>query len=162
PLIDSIPAYMSMCDGLVFSGGDDPITTHWGVPLHPKATPLHPDRQAFEVALLKALDERRDMPALGICLGMQLLGLHCGGRLDQQRHSPLPPADAHGDRRAHEIRGDLGAGTVHSHHRQALSEPGRLRVVATAFDGVIEAVRRNDRPFYLGVQWHPERTEDDR
>src|SRR5262245_25159443 len=70
PLIDSIPAYMSMCDGLIFSGGDDPITTHWGVPLHPKATPLHPDRQAFEVALLKALDERRDMPALGICLGM--------------------------------------------------------------------------------------------
>ena len=28
-------------------------------------------------------------------------------------------------------------------------------------DDVIEAVRCPRRPFYLGVQWHPERTEDE-
>ena len=27
-------------------------------------------------------------------------------------------------------------------------------------DGVIEAVRDPQRPFFLGVQWHPERTSD--
>jgi putative glutamine amidotransferase len=35
-----------------------------------------------------------------------------------------------------------------------------MRVIARSADGVIEAVRRDDHPFYLGVQWHPERTED--
>jgi putative glutamine amidotransferase len=34
--------------------------------------------------------------------------------------------------------------------------------VARAADGVIEAVRNEGRPFYLGVQWHPERTGDER
>jgi len=36
-----------------------------------------------------------------------------------------------------------------------------LRVCATAPDGIIEAVRDMARPLYLGVQWHPERTEDE-
>ena len=26
---------------------------------------------------------------------------------------------------------------------------------------MIEAVRAETRPFYLGVQWHPERTDDE-
>jgi putative glutamine amidotransferase len=51
---------------------------------------------------------------------------------------------------------------VHSHHVQALDDPGRLTVVGEAPDGVIEAVESNDRPFFLGVQWHPERSDDPR
>ena len=46
---------------------------------------------------------------------------------------------------------------VVSWHHQAVQDPGRLRVVAKAPDGVIEAIDDPDRPFYLGVQWHPER-----
>lgn len=57
------------------------------------------------------------------------------------------------------IAGEI-EGTVFSHHRQALSDPGRLSVVATAPDGVIEAIRCREHPFRLGVQWHPERTDD--
>ena len=51
---------------------------------------------------------------------------------------------------------------MHSHHRQAVTDPGGLSIVARAADGVIEAVRDAGRPFYLGVQWHPERTRDER
>jgi putative glutamine amidotransferase len=40
-----------------------------------------------------------------------------------------------------------------------VNDPGRLRVVATAADGVIEAIVDPGRRFYLGVQWHPERTQ---
>jgi putative glutamine amidotransferase len=37
-------------------------------------------------------------------------------------------------------------------------DAGRLRVVATSVDGVIEAIDDPLRTFYLGVQWHPERS----
>lgn len=153
--------FVHLCDGILLTGGDDPITTHWGVPVHPNAKPVDPQRQDFELALLAALDLQPHKPVLGVCLGMQYMGLHCGGTLDQNLPDSLPTAADHWDRRAHEIHGELGSGLVNSHHRQALSDPGAMRVVATAPDGVIEAVQRDDRPFYLGVQWHPERTDDE-
>jgi gamma-glutamyl-gamma-aminobutyrate hydrolase PuuD len=46
---------------------------------------------------------------------------------------------------------------VVSAHRQAVADPGRLRRLAVAPDGVCEAVDDPRRPFYVGVQWHPER-----
>lgn len=162
-LLDRVDEFLELCEGIVLTGGDDPITTTWGVPMHPKAKPLDPRRQAFELALLAALDRRDRKPVLGVCLGMQLMGLHSGGTLNQHLPDSLATADVHWEKRTHAIEGELGRGIVHSHHRQALSDAGALRVVARAPDGVIEAVLREDRDAsYLGVQWHPERTEDDR
>lgn len=162
-LPDGADDLLDLCDGVVLTGGDDPITTHWGVPMHSKARPLDPARQAFELALLAGLDREGRKPVLGVCLGMQLMGLHCGGTLHQYLPDSLPTADLHWDKRAHAIEGELGSGIVHSHHRQALNHAGAMRVIARAPDGVIEAVRREDRDaLYLGVQWHPERTEDER
>jgi putative glutamine amidotransferase len=158
--LERIDEFIRVCDGLVLTGGDDPITTRWGMPLHPKSNPVDPLRQEFELALLDASAADSRIPVLGICLGMQLMGLHAGATIDQHLADHLPTADQHWDRRAHEVSGELGRGVVHSHHRQALTDPGKLRVIATAPDGVIEAVRSDDRPFYVGVQWHPERTDD--
>jgi putative glutamine amidotransferase len=157
--------FVALCDGFVFTGGDDPIMTHWDVPMHPKAKPVDPKRQAFELALLDGLahDTVISKPVLGVCLGMQLMGLHAGGVLDQHLADHLPTADVHCgglDKREHEIFGELGRGMVCSHHRQALTSAGSLSVVATAPDGVIEAIHDPHRSFYLGVQWHPERTKD--
>jgi putative glutamine amidotransferase len=153
--------YVAACDGFVLSGGDDPDTTSWGVPLHPAAKPLDPERQAFECALLAALDAAPDVPVLGVCLGMQLMAIHAGGSLEQHLPDVLPTAGDHWGRRLHRVEGAIGAGTVVSHHRQAMRDAGALHVVATAPDGVIEAVQCEERPFYLGVQWHPERSDDD-
>jgi putative glutamine amidotransferase len=137
--------------------------SRWNLSTHPKATPLHPQRQAFELALLEALDRAPAKPALGVCLGMQLMGLHRGGTLDQHLPDSLPTAVLHWDHGSHEIAGELGRGLVHSHHRQALTHAGSLAVIARAPDGVIEAVRDAARPaMYLGVQWHPERTHDEK
>jgi putative glutamine amidotransferase len=159
-----IPHYLKLCDGFILTGGGDPDTTQWGTPMHPQARPVHPDRQSFETALLGALDGHRETPVLGICLGMQMMGLHAGGggALDQHLPDNFTTADDHCDKRTHTVTGELGCGEVNSHHHQALADPPPpgFRVIARSHDGVIEAVRRDDRPYYLGVQWHPERTDD--
>ena len=47
---------------------------------------------------------------------------------------------------------------VNSFHHQAVRNLApELRVSALAPDGVIEAVEHASLPFFLGVQWHPER-----
>jgi putative glutamine amidotransferase len=136
-------------------------------------------RQAFELALLEALDTARDnalgatgdRPVLGICLGMQLMALHNGGSLDQFLPDTLgESATAHQNDLTHPLivavnDSALGvpAGTtswqVTSSHRQAVRDVGRLRELARAPDGTLEAIDAQDRLFYVGVQWHPERTE---
>ncbi len=51
---------------------------------------------------------------------------------------------------------------VNSFHHQAVSEPGdKFRVVATAPDGVIEAIESTEYKSIIGVQWHPECMGDD-
>ena len=154
---EAIPDYLSICDGFVTTGGDDPDMTMFDVANHPSIKTIDPRRQAFEMKLLGHLDAT-DHPILAICLGMQLMGLAAGGTLDQHLPDTLPTAALHWDGGEHDIDGVLGTGSVHSHHRQALVDPGTLEVVARAPDGVIEAVRDANRPERLGVQWHPERT----
>lgn len=158
PVPGTARSILPRLDALVMSGGDDPDTTPFGEPVHPKATLVAADRQQCELEWIEAIErDRPDLPVLGVCLGMQFMGLRAGGRLDQHLPDHLPTADEHWDGRCHEVRGEI-TGPVHSHHRQALVEAGDFEVVATAADGVIEAIARPDRPFHLGVQWHPERT----
>lgn len=179
--------YVTACDGLVLTGGVDPRTKDFNEPMHPKARPMDPHRQAFELALLKAVASQPPKCVLGVCLGMQLMALYAGGHLNQYLPDILPEPDIHQGDRPHEINlladdsvvsprahasksqtestgADKNAQAepyvVISHHQQAVADPGRLRIVARAADDVIEAIDDPDRPFYLGVQWHPERGSD--
>lgn len=157
-----VAQYADRLDAAVFTGGDDPIMEAFGETTHAEAVRVHERRQAFEIALLRALTER-DTPVLGVCLGMQYMGLLAGGRLDQHMPETTPTAGAHWES-THRVEGTgagwaFGAGEVHSKHRQAIAEAGSLEVLARAHDGVIEAIGDPGRRFYLGVQWHPERTE---
>ncbi len=162
--------YVARLNGFVFSGGHDLDVRRFGHALHPQSKLLDPRRQAFETALLDALREARPQtPCLGVCLGMQLMAIHAGGTLNQFLPDTLGEerAAAHQQNRRHGVvlrdeftllRG--GEGTVVSYHRQAIADPGPLRVLATSPEGVIEAVDDPSRPFYLGVQWHPERNDE--
>ena len=184
--------YVALCDGIMLTGGADPRMEAFGQRTHEKARPVDERRQAFELAMLAALDRRRERPALGICLGMQFMGLHAGGRLNQHLPDTLGEAAALHQKDARHavkvrVRDSVLVGSalrtssllsprggeevrtadptkaqslVTSWHRQALDDPGRLRLIATAPDGVIEAIDDPSRPFYLGVQWHPERGDD--
>lgn len=156
--MERLADFVRLCAGFVLSGGDDPRMEEFGQPTHPLATPLDPERQAFELALLRAIGP--DQPTLGVCLGMQLMALVGGGDLDQYLPETLASHETHWGQKIHEVSGTIGAGMVLSHHRQAVSCPGRLEIAATSPDGVIEAIRDPLCSFRIGVQWHPERTAD--
>ena len=60
------------------------------------------------------------------------------------------------------LRNGVEAAVVNSSHHQAVADPGRLTVTGRAQDGTIEVCEATDDPFTIGVQWHPERTPDDK
>jgi putative glutamine amidotransferase len=172
---EPLPPLEHLADGLLLSGGDDLDPTAWGEALHPSATPVDPRRQRADRGLVATAD-LTGMPVLGICLGMQEMAVHRGGRILQ--HLPDEPGEhldhgGAGRRQAHLVRVEPGsllarlAGTetldVSSTHHQAVGEAGRgLRVSGRAPDGVIEAVEdETSGRFFLGVEWHPERMMDD-
>lgn len=170
-----VETYAALCDGLILTGGVDPDTsalpTDWPghAPLHPQARRMDPTRQAFELAMLEAWETAKpDGAVLGVCLGMQLLTLRHGGVLNQYMPDTHPEEVVNRHRKAsHAIRVPVDDSVLQadsrlivSHHQQAIADAGRLRVVATAEDGIIEAVDDPSHPFRLGVQWHPERGDD--
>lgn len=151
---------ISVVDGIIIIGGDDVDTRLLGIPLHPQAKVMDAARQAADFALLKQLDATPKTPVLGICLGMQLMGVHHGAELIQHLGDQLPDSDRHRNDHQHMVTSSLGDGLVASSHHQALGSAARLEVIGVSDDGVIEAIRDPSKPFYVGVQWHPERTED--
>jgi putative glutamine amidotransferase len=170
--------YVELCEGIMLTGGDDARTEEFGVPAHPASRCIDPRRQQFELAILEALAKKPQRPALGVCLGMQMMAIHAGGRLNQHLPDTVPNAvDEHQNNNRHPIAFRVATSamlngpdgtpnfstevlakeTVVSSHHQAVEDAGRLRVIATANDGIVEAVDDPDRPFYVGIQWHPER-----
>lgn len=173
--LSCVDDYVEGCDGLILTGGVDPDTTKFGCAMHDHARPMDPTRQQFELALLdvvEALAINSDYPVLGVCLGMQLMALRAGGKLDQYMPDTLETAKAHQNNAKHRVmiiepesalfarekNCEMDeAEEVVSYHQQAVAQAGQLRVVAKSSDGVIEAIDDPQRRFYGGVQWHPER-----
>lgn len=159
PVILPLRASLDGIDGLFLTGGDDIRGRRWGESNHPKATLLHPAKERSDFALVEAA-QRRGLPILAICYGMQLVNVARGGSVIQHlpRHAALK---VHGValERDSRLRAMLGArGRVNSRHHQAVGRIGRgLRVTARATDGTVEAIEATDGRFVVGVQWHPER-----
>ena len=150
-------------DGVILTGGDDIDVSKFGIPLHPKAECMPAERQDAEFALLEALDARPDKPVLGICLGMQLMGFHRGATLIQHLPDVIPDGERHRNDAIYPVEAERGsplrAGLVRSWHHQAITDVKGFDVIARSDDGVVEGIIDPKRRFYLGVQWHPERTE---
>jgi putative glutamine amidotransferase len=156
-------------DGLVFSGGNDLEPNEYGAAAHPATVGTNPERDRGELALLEAALER-GLPVLAICRGFQVLNVARGGDIVQH----LPDVVGHEEHREvvgefseHAVRIDPSSrirevrGAVKSHHHQALGRVGDgLREVAWAEDGTVEGLEDPDKPFVVGVLWHPEAGED--
>ena len=124
--------------GLVLTGGNDLAVLGGDAP----------ERDAVENALLD-LAERRGLPVLGVCRGMQVI---------QQRFAiPLRRVEGHVAQRQ-VIRIDGEPREVNSYHRfAAFDSRPPLDVWAVAADGVVKAIRHSAQPI-TGIMWHPERS----
>lgn len=160
-------------DGLLLPGGFFPTPGEWYAnPDEDDGTPPSPRTLAY-MELIKFAEEKK-LPMLGICGGMQMMAGMRGAKLSRVIQPMVKTSVEHRAICANEYAHEVAlaensllremAGTanirVNSRHSEAVTTvPGdRLRVTATAPDGIAEAIEfRNYDGYALGVQWHPER-----
>jgi gamma-glutamyl-gamma-aminobutyrate hydrolase PuuD len=162
--------FLDRLDAVLFTGGPDINPCRFKERKHPKADLMHDDREKSDfLALREAL--RRDLPTLCICCGHQELNVALGGSLHQHVYD-LPGVKQHSEGATHRValggvsmtRDIVGVPDplVNSWHHQAIHKLGRgLVVTAESPDGLVEGVESLDHRFMIGVQWHPERMQDD-
>lgn len=171
---DALARYADALDGFLFSGGVDVDPLRFGQQQRPGCGAISPLRDMNELTLARLLAARGDKPVLGICRGFQVLNIALGGDLYQDlaadhggeliNHRQRQPETyvSHSVSLAPDSRLCAIHGTrelmVNSLHHQAVRRLADGFVqTATAPDGVIEGAELAGHPFFIGVQWHPER-----
>jgi putative glutamine amidotransferase len=164
---------ISRLDGLVMAGGADIEPSRYGAAHQEGTDKPRVERDASELGLYRAAREA-NIPVFGICRGLQIMAVAHGGSL----HQHLPDVvgntlhrDAPGTFNNHGATftpGSLIADlvgvtevTVNSSHHQAVDSPGDLTVTGYAEDGTIEVCEDPSAQFVIGVQWHPEFSNDE-
>ncbi len=169
-------ALYRMVDGLLFTGGADIHPSVYGEPLAgTEVEGISQERDTTELNLAE-WSMADDLPILGICRGQQLLNVAAGGTLYQDIPTDLPQSkvdhrgSTHTDDRglyAHKVDLEPNCGLaaifgsteimVNSLHHQGVKHLGTgLKVVATAPDGMAEALEGPQYRWFYSVQWHPE------
>jgi len=142
PIPNSVEAALRLSEnvkGIVLTGGND-LAEYGGDA---------PDRDATEAALID-LAERRNLPILGVCRGMQVIQRRYGASLQRVPGHVTPRQRVTIDGRSVEVNS--------FHNFGAKETPQPLLTWAVADDGVIEAVKHRDLRI-TGMMWHPERWE---
>lgn len=154
-------------DGLVIAGGADVNPARYGEAPHPEVTMWRDDRDVSELAFIAEAD-KRGIPILGVCRGMQLLAVSRGGTLLQHLPDVLGseahvggnnvydqiPVIVEPGHRISDIVDQHIIAACH-HHQVVATHPGFTAVAASA-DGVLHAMEAEGERFVVGVQWHPE------
>ncbi len=174
PVLDTaaIAAQLTCVDAVVFPGGHDVDPFSYGQQPRRGLGEILPDRDVYELEVFQEA-RRLGLPILGICRGMQLINVACGGTLHQDvalagsevgnhwqgypRHIASHTVEVSESSLLAEAIGTSGELRVNSHHHQVVDKLGDgLRVSAKALDGVVEAVESTSGAWLLAVQWHPE------
>jgi putative glutamine amidotransferase len=170
---------ISGCHGIVLSGGEDVHPRFYNKPEYVKEYNLDDFDEARDEFEWKVLDhvQKNGLPLLGICRGLQLTNVFMGGTLVPDIVTAGKPDHTkfgEGKDRYHDIKlsdysflkeiSGVDSGKVNSAHHQCADKLGDGLVVnALSADGVIEGLElkaRADKPFFMLVQWHPERMTD--
>lgn len=177
PKADYIREAMDGLDGILLPGSNTDVDPfYYGEEPHPNLGTVIPEKDETDRLVLAEI-ERRNLPLLAICYGMQALNVYRGGTLYQDIESQVKNCLKHQQgapvvRNSHGIRVEKGSVLgglssvkaakgdirINTSHHQAIKKVGKgLKATAWAKDGIIESVEdvRKGR-FMLAVQWHPE------
>lgn len=169
----NLDAYISMCDAFIFPGGPDIDPTLYNQSVS-WARGIVPGYDRFLLSAMNKIFEV-SKPILGICKGMQLLNVACGGTLNQdieenvyhfQPERWYEKIDTisilHAESFLWKIYKNKTLKVNSIHHQSVWVLWKDLRVVArSAYDDEIEAIEHNSLPYYW-VQWHPEYFKSDK
>ena len=171
--LEMLDAALEGLDGFIFIGGPDIPPSFYGEDAVPSVAPLPEIVAENHLALVRKVFDAK-IPVLGVCLGMQELNVAFGGKLIQDLgeltpiHRSSEQKDAYhsaviepGSRLA-EIFG-AGKIRVNSRHHQAVLPSGvanGAKITARCGE-VVEAIEFDGDIFRVGVQWHPERIDDE-
>jgi putative glutamine amidotransferase len=166
------------CDGVLLTGGQDVHPKFYGKPeflSEVDAADLDTHRDEFELQII-VRSQQLPLPMLAICRGLQAVNVALGGTLIPDIvHAGYPSHRLDGsDTARHRVNVtfdsllktivSVSQGEINSRHHQAADKLGKgLKIAAISDDGIIEALELKDRerkPFFLCVQWHPERMND--
>lgn len=134
---NEITQLLNNCDGLLLQGGR---TFDW-----------------FDFLILEEA-MKRNLPILGICLGMQTMAVFKNGKLQRvlghhlENQTHLVHIAPH--TKLFEIF-KTNLISVNSRHYEQVVKTD-CTVSAQDQKGVIEAIELSDYPFFIGVEWHPE------
>ena len=162
----------NLIDGLLLTGGGDIDPTLFGEEPHQALGSIVPERDEFEVDLIKKI-LAQNKPILGICRGAQILSIALGGDMYQDIYTQSEGKLLQHDQKAPRthashfvqvskdsvLRNVVGEERfkVNSFHHQAVRNiPDGFRVSGLSSDGIIEAFESEFHPFVMGIQWHPE------
>jgi len=167
---NSIDDYLSLVKGLIIPGGDFRLDSNWYVKDDVPGFEVTP-RLDFDVEIItKAL--KKNIPLLGICAGMQILGGMLGCKLTSNINKYVGTRICHSggvsaEEYAHDIHIEkntllkkitgLEEMPVNSRHQEGIVElSDKVTLAGKSDDGVIEAIEVKGKDFALGIQWHPE------
>jgi len=172
----TLQAIYSRLDGIFLPGGIDIDPSCYSQTRDTKCGPSDSARDWTELRLVQWATRDRK-PILGVCRGMQMLNVACGGTLiqdvpsqvastlrhneldskkDGQREWPSHLVGIKSGSRLHQILGTEEM-LVNSIHHQAVRKLAPTLIAnATAPDGLIEGLEAPGTHFLVGVQCHPE------
>lgn len=163
---EAVLEVLSIVDGVLFTGGGDIDPAEYGEERDPATRGIQPERDAFELALARAVAES-SCASLAICRGMQVVNVALGGSLVQHIEDQTGVVHDRADQwleAVHLVRVDPASrlasligdvADVNSIHHQGVGSLAPDAVaVAWAPDGTVEAFEVGEE--LLAVQWHPE------
>jgi putative glutamine amidotransferase len=168
----SIKQLVASIDGLLVTGGGDIDPTLFGEEPHPELGEICPDRDQFELLMIKEC-LKLDKPILAICRGCQILNIAAGGDMfqdiyaqcDQEllqhyQKAPRTHTSHYIEVTKQSFFQQIVQATqfkVNSFHHQAVRRIAEgFEVCAVSSDGIIEAFESKNHRFVLATQWHPE------
>jgi len=172
---ESIDRFIEICDGFLFSGGADIEPERYREPPSPFCGITRPYRDELDFKTFHNVMATYK-PILAICRGAQLVNVALGGTLYQDIPSEYKTEMLHRQAEpvtspSHEVNvipntplysltGKTRI-TANSFHHQAIKKlADGCKIMATADDGIIEAIYLSEKQYLRAYQWHPERLCD--